>query len=90
MTDLIAELRAAIEAARVPDLMTPSQGAEYLGVSEIHLCQLRKERRGPPFLAISPIPPASAHARPPLDGSGGVCGGLLVVPEKEGPPRAPG
>ena len=34
-TDLVAELRAAIEAQSYPEIMTPAQAAEFLGVSEV-------------------------------------------------------
>jgi hypothetical protein len=52
MTDantLIAELRAAIEAQSFPEIMTPAQAAQFLGVSEDYLRDHRKRRSGPPY-----------------------------------------
>lgn len=52
MTDvntLIAELRAAIEAHSFPEIMTPAQAAQFLGVSEDYLRDHRKARSGPPY-----------------------------------------
>lgn len=46
---LIAELRAAIEAQSFPEIMTPAQAAQFLGVSEDYLRDHRKRRSGPPY-----------------------------------------
>lgn len=54
MENLVAELRALIDARTTPRLMTCAQTAEFLSVSEEYLFLARKERRGPPFIAISP------------------------------------
>ena len=53
MDELIAELRAALNAQTKP-LLTPSEAAGLLSVSEEHLYEMRRDRRGPPFLQISP------------------------------------
>lgn len=34
--------------------MTSSETADFLSVSEEHLYEMRRDRRGPPFLQISP------------------------------------
>lgn len=47
--DLLAELRAAIEAQSFPEIMTPAQAAQFLGVSEDFLRDHRKARSGPPY-----------------------------------------
>lgn len=52
MTDantLIADLRAAIEAQSYPEIMTPAQAAQFLGLSEDFLRDHRKRRSGPPY-----------------------------------------
>lgn len=52
MTDantLIAELRTAIEAQSFPEIMTPAQAAQFLGVSEDFLRDHRKRRSGPSY-----------------------------------------
>jgi hypothetical protein len=46
---LLAELRAAIEAQSFPEIMTPAQAAEFLGVSEDYLRDHRKAKSGPPY-----------------------------------------
>lgn len=48
-TDLIAELRLAIENAQTPEIMTPQQAAEFLGVSDYYLLELRKKKSGPAY-----------------------------------------
>lgn len=48
-TELVAELRAAIEAQSYPEIMTPAQAAEFLGVSEDYLRDHRKAKSGPPY-----------------------------------------
>ena len=57
MDDLIEKLRALIdetrEANKLPELMTPDDCAEYLGLTVSRLFELRKERKGPPFLHLS-------------------------------------
>jgi predicted DNA-binding transcriptional regulator AlpA len=52
--NLVAELRALIDERTPPRLMTCAQTAEFLSVSEEYLFLARKERRGPPFIQISP------------------------------------
>lgn len=47
--DLLAELRAAIEAQNFPEIMTPAQAAQFLGVSEDYLRDHRKRKSGPPY-----------------------------------------
>lgn len=47
--DLIAELRTAIEAHQTPEIMTPAQAAEFLGVSDYYLLDLRKRKSGPAY-----------------------------------------
>jgi hypothetical protein len=47
--DLISELRTAIEAQSLPEIMTPAQAAQFLGVSEDYLRDHRKARSGPPY-----------------------------------------
>lgn len=47
--DLLAELRTAIEAQKFPEIMTPAQAAQFLGVSEDYLRDHRKRRSGPPY-----------------------------------------
>ena len=47
--DLIAELRASIEAQSHPEIMTPAQAAVFLGVSEDYLRDYRKAQSGPPY-----------------------------------------
>lgn len=49
LTDLIAELRAAIEAQKHPEIMTPAQAAKFLGVSDYYLLDLRKRKSGPAY-----------------------------------------
>lgn len=44
---LLAELRTAIEAQNFPEIMTPTQAAQFLGVSEDYLRDHRKRRSGP-------------------------------------------
>ena len=46
---LLAELRTAIEAQNFPEIMTPAQAAQFLGVSEDYLRDHRKRRSGPPY-----------------------------------------
>ncbi|KQB16096.1 helix-turn-helix domain-containing protein [Rhodobacter capsulatus] len=46
---LLAELRTAIEAQSFPEIMTPAQAAQFLGVSEDYLRDHRKRRSGPPY-----------------------------------------
>ena len=46
---LLAELRTAIEAQYFPEIMTPAQAAQFLGVSEDYLRDHRKRRSGPPY-----------------------------------------
>lgn len=48
-TELIAELRTAIEAQKHPEIMTPAQAANFLGLSEDFLLQHRKRKTGPEF-----------------------------------------
>lgn len=48
-TDLIAELRSAIEAQQYPQIMTPAQAAQFLGVSDCYLLDLRKRKSGPAY-----------------------------------------
>jgi len=47
--DLLAELRSAIEAQQYPQIMTPTQAAEFLGVSDYYLLDLRKRKSGPAY-----------------------------------------
>ena len=47
--DLLAELRTAIEAQNLPEIMTPAQAAQFLGVSEDYLRDHRKRKSGPPY-----------------------------------------
>ena len=47
--DLLAELRTAIEAQNFPEIMTPAQAAQFLGVSEDFLRDHRKRKSGPPY-----------------------------------------
>ena len=47
--DLLAELRAAIEAQSFPEIMNPAQAAQFLGVSEDYLRDHRRTRSGPPY-----------------------------------------
>ncbi len=47
--DLLAELRAAIEAQSYPEIMTPAQAAQFLGLSEDYLRDHRKRKSGPPY-----------------------------------------
>lgn len=47
--DLLAELRAAIEAQSFPEIMTPAQAAQFLGVSEDFLRDHRRARSGPAY-----------------------------------------
>jgi len=47
--DLLAELRAAIEAQNYPEIMTPAQASQFLGVSEDYLRDHRRSRSGPPY-----------------------------------------
>ena len=47
--DLLAELRTAIEAQNFPEIMTPAQAAQFLGVSEDYLRDHRKRKSGPPY-----------------------------------------
>ena len=47
--DLISELRTAIEAQSFPEILTPAQAAQFLGVSEDYLRDHRKARSGPPY-----------------------------------------
>ncbi|MEO0344125.1 MAG: helix-turn-helix domain-containing protein [Pseudomonadota bacterium] len=49
MTDLIAELRSAIEHAQTPEIMTTKQASVFLGVSEDYLLQHRKRKTGPAY-----------------------------------------
>lgn len=49
MPELIAELRAAIDTQRQPQIMTPMQAAEFLGVSEHYLLDHRKRGTGPAY-----------------------------------------
>ena len=48
-TELLSELRAAIEAQQYPQIMTPQQAAEFLGVSDYYLLELRKKKSGPSY-----------------------------------------
>lgn len=47
--EILAELRAAIEAQKHPEIMTPAQAADFLGLSEDFLLQHRKRKTGPAF-----------------------------------------
>jgi hypothetical protein len=47
--DLLAELRASIEAQSYPEIMTPAQAAQFLGLSEDYLRDHRKRKSGPPY-----------------------------------------
>ena len=47
--DLISELRLSIEAQQYPQIMTPQQAAEFLGVSDYYLLELRKKKSGPAY-----------------------------------------
>ena len=47
--DLLAELRMAIEAQNFPEILTPAQAAQFLGVSEDYLRDHRKRKSGPPY-----------------------------------------
>lgn len=47
--DLLAELRAAIEAQKFPEIMTPAQAADFIGLSEDYLRDQRKRKSGPPY-----------------------------------------
>ena len=47
--DLLAELRSAIEAQQYPQIMTPAQAADFLGVSDYYLLDLRKRKLGPAY-----------------------------------------
>lgn len=47
--DLICELRTAIEAQSFPEIMTPGQAAQFMGVSEDYLRDHRKAKSGPPY-----------------------------------------
>ena len=47
--NLLAELRTAIEAQNFPEIMTPAQAAQFLGVSEDYLRDHRKRKSGPPY-----------------------------------------
>ena len=47
--DLLAELRTAIEAQNFPEILTPAQAAQFLGVSEDYLRDHRKRKSGPPY-----------------------------------------
>lgn len=47
--DLITELRTAIEAQSFPEIMTPAQAAQFLGVSEDYLRDHRKSKSGPAY-----------------------------------------
>ena len=47
--ELLAELRAAIEAQSFPEIMNPAQAAQFLGLSEDYLRDLRRERSGPTY-----------------------------------------
>lgn len=47
--DLITELRTAIEAQSFPEIMTPAQAAQFLGVSEDYLRDHRKAKSGPAY-----------------------------------------
>lgn len=47
--DLLAELRTAIEAQNFPEIMTPAQAGQFLGVSEDYLRDHRKRKSGPPY-----------------------------------------
>lgn len=52
MTDvntLLAELRTAIEAQSFPEIMTPAQAAQFLGVSEDFLRDHRRAKSGPAY-----------------------------------------
>ena len=47
--DLITELRTAIEAQSFPEIMTPAQAAQFLGVSEDYLRDHRRSKSGPAY-----------------------------------------
>lgn len=49
VNDLISELRTAIQAQSFPEIMTPAQAAQFMGVSEDYLRDHRKARSGPPY-----------------------------------------
>lgn len=49
VTSLIADLRAAIEAQSFPEIMTPAQAADFLGVSQDFLREHRQRRAGPAY-----------------------------------------
>ena len=64
--DLVAELRAAIEAQSHPEIMTPAQAAVFLGVSEDYLRDHRKAQSGPPIqttAAVASAPRTSTTGR---------------------------
>ncbi|WP_424833071.1 helix-turn-helix transcriptional regulator [Ruegeria sp.] len=46
---IISELRAAIETHQHPQIMTPQQAADFLGVSDYYLLDLRKKGAGPTY-----------------------------------------
>ena len=47
--DLITELRTAIEAQSFPEIMTPAQAAQFLGVPEDYLRDHRRSKSGPAY-----------------------------------------
>lgn len=49
VNDLISELRTAIQSQSFPEIMTPAQAAQFMGVSEDYLRDHRKARSGPPY-----------------------------------------
>ncbi|GHE02172.1 hypothetical protein U879_17540 [Defluviimonas sp. 20V17] len=49
LNPLVAELRDVIEAQSFPEIMTPAQAAQFLGVSEDYLRDHRKARSGPAY-----------------------------------------
>jgi len=49
INDLISELRTAIDAHSFPEIMTPAQAAQFLGVSEDYLRDHRREHSGPAY-----------------------------------------
>ncbi len=49
VNDLISELRTAIQAQSFPEIMTPAQAAQFVGVSEDYLRDHRRARSGPPY-----------------------------------------
>lgn len=49
VNDLIFELRTAIQSQSFPEIMTPAQAAQFMGVSEDYLRDHRKARSGPPY-----------------------------------------